>query len=91
MQNAEVKFGPQRAEVTGPRKLHDEGFQNYRRLPRIFYWRWCGAARVAVCNFFGNLKKNCYKNVVINVASLRHEYKYNVTYSHFRISQSTGS
>ena len=59
MQNAEVKFGPQRAEVIGQRKLHNEEFQNYRLLPRIFYWRGCGAGRVAVCNFGGNGKKKC--------------------------------
>jgi hypothetical protein len=36
MQNAEVKFGPQRAEVTGPRKLHDEGFQKIQAPTQDF-------------------------------------------------------
>ena len=68
------------------------GFKNYRCLPRIFYWCGCGSGRVAVSNFWGEFKKEiCYKNLVINVANLRHEQKCNITYSYLRISQPTAN
>jgi hypothetical protein len=57
MQNSEVKFGSQRGEVTGPRKQHDEGFQKLQAPTQDFLLVGCGAGRVAVCNFFGEFKK----------------------------------
>jgi hypothetical protein len=56
MQNSDMKFEPQRGEVTGPTKLHDEGGGSKitGAYPGFFIGAVVGLAVWLYVTFFGN-------------------------------------